>query len=110
MLRQQRKHFAAMLSAAILASREFFWPQLLAVNDVWNKCSSSDLLWHTIFHEASRRTKKFSGKSRDSLLNFLDELRIKTRHVNHPGEDASNERAANQTRRTNRRSGNWEVR
>jgi len=110
MLRQQRKHFAAMLSAAILASREFFWPQLLAVNDVWNKCSAADSLRHTIFYEASRARKKFSGKSRDSLLNFLGGLRIKTRHVNHPGEDASNERAANQTRRTNRRSWIWKTR
>jgi hypothetical protein len=43
MLRQQRKHFAAMLAAAILVSRKFFWPQLLAVNDVWEQMLGSGL-------------------------------------------------------------------
>ena len=42
-LRQQRKHFAAMLAAAILASRKIFWPQLLAVKDVWEQMLGSGL-------------------------------------------------------------------
>ena len=36
MLRQQRKHFAAMLAAAIFGFTKFFWPQLLAVNMLGN--------------------------------------------------------------------------
>ena len=43
MLRQQRKHFAAMLAAALLASRKIFWPQLLAVKDVWEQMLGSEL-------------------------------------------------------------------
>ena len=74
------------------------------------KARRRTFLWHTFFCQPSHAPKNFSGNSRDSLLNFLDELRIKTRHVNHPGEDASNERAANQTRRTNRRSWIWKTR
>jgi hypothetical protein len=89
----------------ILSSRNFWQSTCLGTNT-----RQQTFLWHNSFYEASHAQKNFSGKSRDSLLNFLDGLRIKTRHVNHPGEDASNERAANQTRRTNRRSWIWKTR
>ncbi|MGI8978865.1 MAG: hypothetical protein ACR2FY_06540 [Pirellulaceae bacterium] len=53
--------------------------------DLHEGFSARDVL--LLFHER----EKFFGNSCDSLLNFLRGLRIKTRHIDHPGEDGSNE-------------------
>ena len=89
-----------MLAAAFVVSSHFYLATTSGGPNAWEQMLGDELLCGTLF-SMSRciAPKNFSGNSRDSLLNFLSGLRIKTRHVNHPGEDGSNVTAVNQTRR-----------
>jgi len=89
-----------MLAAAFVAASRFYRAATSGSQNAWEQMLGGGLFCGTLFSMSRPiAPRKFSGNSRDSLLNFLSGLRIKTRHVNHPGEDGSNVTAVNQTRR-----------